>query len=97
MGCHFLLQDLPNPGMKPGSPALQTDTLPSEPPGKHFSKEYTFKFTCNYFISFPSSLSLSIWKILMKTQVAMMLVPELPETILAIFNSAFLKMINKSK
>ena len=26
--------DLPNPGMEPGSPALQTDTLPSEPPGK---------------------------------------------------------------
>ena len=26
--------DLPNPGIKPGSPALQTDTLPSEPPGK---------------------------------------------------------------
>ena len=28
--------DLPNPGIKPGSPALQTDALPSEPPGKHF-------------------------------------------------------------
>ena len=26
--------DLPNPGIKPGSPALQTDTLLSEPPGK---------------------------------------------------------------
>ena len=25
---------LPNPGIEPGSPALQTDTLPSEPPGK---------------------------------------------------------------
>ena len=24
--------DLPNPGIKPGSPALQTDALPSEPP-----------------------------------------------------------------
>ena len=23
--------DLPNPGIEPGSPALQTDTLPSEP------------------------------------------------------------------
>ena len=23
--------DLPNPGIKPGSPALQTDALPSEP------------------------------------------------------------------
>ena len=26
--------DLPNPGIEPRSPALQTDTLPSKPPGK---------------------------------------------------------------
>ena len=26
--------DLPNPGIKPGSPVLQADALPSEPPGK---------------------------------------------------------------
>jgi len=26
--------DLPDPGMEPGSPSLQADTLPSEPPGK---------------------------------------------------------------
>ena len=26
--------DLPNPGIEPGSPAWQPDTLPSEPPGK---------------------------------------------------------------
>ena len=26
--------DLPEPGIEPGSPALQADTLPSEPPGK---------------------------------------------------------------
>ena len=26
--------DLPNPGIKPRSPALQADTLTSEPPGK---------------------------------------------------------------
>ena len=26
--------DLPYPGMKPGSLALQADSLPSEPPGK---------------------------------------------------------------
>ena len=25
--------DLPDPGMEPGSPALQADSLPSEPPG----------------------------------------------------------------
>ena len=28
--------DLPNPGIEPGSLALQADTLPSEPPGKPF-------------------------------------------------------------
>ena len=27
-------EDLPNPGIEPGSPALQAETLPSEPPGK---------------------------------------------------------------
>ena len=28
-------EDLPNLGIEPGSPALQADSLPSEPPGKH--------------------------------------------------------------
>ena len=27
------LGDLPNPGIEPGSPTLQADALPSEPPG----------------------------------------------------------------
>ena len=26
--------DLPDPGIEPGSPAMQADALPSEPPGK---------------------------------------------------------------
>ena len=35
VGCHSLLPgDLPNPGIKPRSPALQADSLLSEPPGK---------------------------------------------------------------
>ena len=35
VGSHSLLQgNLPVPGIKPGSPALQTDSLLSEPPGK---------------------------------------------------------------
>ena len=35
VGCHFLLQgDLPDPGIEPGSPALEADALISEPPGK---------------------------------------------------------------
>ena len=28
------LGDVPNPGIEHGSPALQADSLPSEPPGK---------------------------------------------------------------
>ena len=31
--------DLPNPGIEPGSPALQADALPSEPPGKPNKRE----------------------------------------------------------
>ena len=27
-------RDLPDPGIEPGSPALHTDSLPFEPPGK---------------------------------------------------------------
>ena len=30
--------DLPDPGIEPRSPALQADTLPSEPPGKPIKK-----------------------------------------------------------
>ena len=32
-------EDFPNSGIEPGSPTLQADALPSEPPGK----PYTFK------------------------------------------------------
>ena len=31
--------DLPSPGIKPGSPAMQADPLPSEPPGKPITLE----------------------------------------------------------
>ena len=35
VGSHSLFPgDLPNPGVKPRSPALQEDSLPAEPPGK---------------------------------------------------------------
>ena len=33
--------DLPNPGIKPGSPALQVDSLLSEPPGKPNNSKFT--------------------------------------------------------
>ena len=29
-------EDLPDPGIEPGSPALQADSLPSEPPEKNY-------------------------------------------------------------
>ena len=31
--------DLPDPGIEPGSPELQEDSLPSEPPGKPHGKK----------------------------------------------------------
>ena len=34
-GLPFPSPDLPNPGIEPGSPALQADALPSEPPGNN--------------------------------------------------------------
>ena len=37
-------EDLPNPGIEPGSPTLQADALPSEPPGKpHLLLKFFFK------------------------------------------------------
>ena len=40
LGCHFLLQgNLPDPGIEPGSPALQADSLPSEPPTREAPKK----------------------------------------------------------
>ena len=35
--------DLPNPWIKPRSPTLQADSLPSEPPGKPKFQEYRIK------------------------------------------------------
>ena len=39
--------DLPNPGVKPGSPALQTDALPSEPPVKFSSVAQSCPTLCD--------------------------------------------------
>ena len=36
--------NLPNPGIKPRSPTLQTDTLLSEPPGKERTYPHLFKW-----------------------------------------------------
>ena len=40
-------EDLPNPGIKPGSPALQADSLPSEPLGKPQTLSHVHTFTHN--------------------------------------------------
>ena len=46
--------DLPNPGIKAGSPELQADSLPPEPPGKpHFKK----------FISWLLWVSVAAWRL----------------------------------
>ena len=37
--------DLPNPGIKPGSPALQTDALSPEPPGNIYIYIYIHTHT----------------------------------------------------
>ena len=40
--------DLPNPGIEPGSPALQADALTSEPPGKCWELKDSHKCTCSW-------------------------------------------------
>ena len=70
VGSHFPSPgDLPNPGIERGSPSLQADSLPSEPPGKplhvyvlsiyRYTNIYThtyFGSFCLYVISIPSHI-----------------------------------------
>ena len=61
--------DLPNPGIEPGSPALQTDALPSEPPGKQESLKNLLKIQVHGTIPRNSDLMNlgqrpGIWKVL---------------------------------
>ena len=50
VGCHSLLQgDLPNPGIELRSPALQADSLLSEPTGKPRREEGGLLFNGNSF------------------------------------------------
>jgi len=57
MGCHFLLQEifLTQGSHAPGSPALQADSLPSEPPGKPtiWGERVINQITTGYFCSSP--------------------------------------------
>ena len=43
--------DLPDPGIEPYSPALEADTLTSEPPGKGFLKHYLIINSVNKYLS----------------------------------------------
>ena len=47
--------DLPDPGIEPGAPALEADTLPSEPPGKPRSEAHLNNLM-NYDVVHPSEL-----------------------------------------
>ena len=43
--------DLPDPGIEPGSPALQADTLPSEPPGEMLVKYPAEPINASFFLT----------------------------------------------
>ena len=43
------LGELPDPGMGPGSPALQEDSLLSEPPGEALTYVINPEYNCLYF------------------------------------------------
>ena len=50
--------DLPNPGIKPRSPKLQVDSLPSEPPGKTITNiQEEFKALCVHLLHLQFQLS----------------------------------------
>ena len=64
--------DLPNPGMEPGSPALQADALPSEPRGKSLYNMNSIVFTsqCHCVSKRPIDLSISQVKVVNKASVS---------------------------
>ena len=58
--------DLPSPGIKPWSPTLQADSLPSEPPGKPGEKrnrkyQFSSKVICQNIPSNPTSYAMKCW------------------------------------
>ena len=44
-------RDLPDPGIEPGSPTLQVDSLPSKPPGKPTFRKRTHKISYIFQVS----------------------------------------------
>ena len=53
--------DLPDPGIKPGSPALQADALPSEPPGKPVWRIGIYSNLPYFHTMIFSSIHFNIW------------------------------------
>ena len=49
--------DLPNPGMKSGSPALQADSLPAELPGKPVSQMILTKIQRGFNTCFSQTIA----------------------------------------
>ena len=54
--------DFPDPGIKPGPPTLQADTLPSEPAGKfpYYSYFFSSLFSTMILRKFPLQCELAI-------------------------------------
>ena len=56
--------DLPDPGIEPGSPALQADALPAEPPGKPpgspYNRVLNLGVWCSSFVPFQDYLGSSV-------------------------------------
>ena len=51
--------DLPDPGIEPGSPTLQADALPSEPPGNPISSKSLLNIYCIFSILVSGYLSVT--------------------------------------
>ena len=59
--------DLPDPGIKPGSLALQADSLPSEPSGKTLQPEFWSKDDmepAHMIVNFEQKISLCFYRYL---------------------------------
>ena len=54
--------DLPNPGIEPQSPALQADSLPSEPPGMKTMPAELLKILKDDAVKVMQSICQQIWK-----------------------------------
>ena len=62
-------RDLSNPGIEPGSPALQADALPSEPPGKPLCAGQLLLLLLSHFSRVR--LCATLWAVAYQTPLAM--------------------------